>query len=1340
MPKFFPRIVALLLIPCLLADPNLAVVFSKENLSPVCLNSVQKVSNKTAFNEQALEPAAVGATEYIFASVRAQNAAIQHRVSPKSEIPASPPLARDIDSLTDQEMRALLETRRQGKVLATLDAFDELVRQDGLMDSGVNGRARQLLDSSRYLEYLRDISVLAIAEPQVLRSSTVRSLEAIVRYGGLDSGWAAIGGTFERIADKRSDLLESSTLESAESLLQPEWAPREERSVIQRSALRLIAAMAHPDNPFDFSGLFRPMAGTLRNLRNGAALGEAIQRIAENSRTPIPAAIVAVLHQTLFSNDLRDHEIRNLTRALLAIARKNPSVFSAYRFDFQDLWARSKILNETFLLLFEAIAERDLALGVPLAEDLYLSMGHKIREIAEEDPGSIQPGTVRSLETVIAHGNLTPDSMEQISLALGAIAGTRSDLLSSSTFEAALSLLSYRKTETDLLLGRIHQGALRVIAAFIKTRKGENFSGLLVQISPLLTELDTTEAASDAITTILSNRYAPVTDSLLTALEEAFYPDFRTPNENKALTKTIELIAQKEASRLSPEIRSNLETVLRDEKEFQETYFSATLALWAMNQAVASPAGSLSSRIAQLPKPVMVAHSWPHDWIYSNEHFLQATQGYAPVAQFSVALATHRLLQQYRPDLSDPHDSLVGRTVDFIISKRAALSGRLVFGPGVHVINIFHTEMGPDRDGVETYQRSKGVASIQSFTGSKDKKAALWAISTSPGPLVIYFDGHGGANHFWLDEGKPGHEYSDEMQRDDAISYVEQAKALESRLVALDEVTILYDQCFSSNLAENLKDKLAELQAPSQPTIDASNNYDARSYYTKGEPNSSVFFKALQKADPGSEVRFDQLLRAEEFGFTHQDSTVFVPVNEEEIQHLFGVEAYQRARIRLSKRQADASKKSLFTAMGQPDISLSGEALEAQPPRRSGMIQVQVGLLWYLTELAMGRTPAQARRLWWAKLAPEWGWVVVIIHFLMPRVPLHGMALLGGMFVAHIPRMWKALIADAQAPPTPGRLARGMIVPTLIYGAYMMVAKTHPDSWPYLAAAVAFQYLIDGTVLWIQRRRERTAAPGLDVAGTFLKAAVIGTALGVGIAKLSEMPEHIKRAVISTIGDTGLLMQYTITVLLAALVLVLVGQFFALFDFGRFSNKRRSISWLRGTGVVLLSLAALLATVDLSDPVRFNVWQFLYGRTAEGQLANGKIRNITELVSRGETIDLSDTWKLRVQLTPQEPEEGVTLYLDKNPDLMFGADPLKPRGMPIMLRRTDAKELLYESESLNELDLHNVKISVTGPDGFPLIAQKIEAIPSLKPSGYLWPGRGRHPGPWRDKKWTSQAA
>src|SRR5689334_12320321 len=72
MPKKFLRIVTLVLVPCLLADPALA---GHERLLPT-----SPISPMAVFGQEALVAMAAGATRYIFSPIRATNASVQRSV------------------------------------------------------------------------------------------------------------------------------------------------------------------------------------------------------------------------------------------------------------------------------------------------------------------------------------------------------------------------------------------------------------------------------------------------------------------------------------------------------------------------------------------------------------------------------------------------------------------------------------------------------------------------------------------------------------------------------------------------------------------------------------------------------------------------------------------------------------------------------------------------------------------------------------------------------------------------------------------------------------------------------------------------------------------------------------------------------------------------------------------------------------------------------------------------------------------------------------------------------------------------------------------------------------
>jgi len=71
---------------------------------------------------------------------------------------------------------------------------------------------------------------------------------------------------------------------------------------------------------------------------------------------------------------------------------------------------------------------------------------------------------------------------------------------------------------------------------------------------------------------------------------------------------------------------------------------------------------------------------------------------------------------------------------------------------------------------------------IKTISGDRKRRKRHESHSGKYGQNRLYsFNGHGGKNHVWLDHGTVGEEYSDQMKRADAISYMEMGDALLAR-------------------------------------------------------------------------------------------------------------------------------------------------------------------------------------------------------------------------------------------------------------------------------------------------------------------------------------------------------------------------------------------------------------------------------------------------------------------------------------------------------------------------------------------------------------------------------
>jgi hypothetical protein len=312
-----------------------------------------------------------------------------------------------------------------------------------------------------------------------------------------------------------------------------------------------------------------------------------------------------------------------------------------------------------------------------------------------------------------------------------------------------------------------------------------------------------------------------------------------------------------------------------------------------------------------LPKRIL-QHGLPQHQIYFNPYFKENTQDLSEEERYSISLSAYRLLKRYNLEFSDIN---IVEAVRLIMKKRNEVSFQSVFSNDRRVINIAHSEERFGLNEMASLAQQAGVAAsnISSHKGRENKQSALEDIGESKGPLTIFFLGHGGKNHLWLDSGQIGSEDSDELRNPLAISYQE----LGDRLIQRGkphEVTILINACYSYNFGVNLLSYLAERGITDLPVVVACSNFDKIGY-------GNLLLEGLQSS-LGEERRtltMRDVFRAEEHAFEYQDSAIFVPIEPNTTQEHF-------TQILTSQPQLEGGIDSSRDALPHASLELTGPA------------------------------------------------------------------------------------------------------------------------------------------------------------------------------------------------------------------------------------------------------------------------------------------------------------------------------------------------------------------------------------------------------------------------------
>ena len=328
---------------------------------------------------------------------------------------------------------------------------------------------------------------------------------------------------------------------------------------------------------------------------------------------------------------------------------------------------------------------------------------------------------------------------------------------------------------------------------------------------------------------------------------------------------------------------------------------------------------ALEETISPQRANVILLHGLPCWRVYYNSHFLDLAKKkrMSDVDRYSLALAAHRLLAQHKLDTRN--DANIAGAVDFIYAEREnpALKQTSLFSEGRQIINILHSQGYFEVGKTEEMELNSGANQAlihPAYKGIKKKKAVLQDIQRTKGALTIFFNGHGGVNHLWLDEGEQEAAYSQKMDNPSGISYMELADCLLQR-GDLSRVIIINDSCFSYNFNLNLINELQRRGAKELPVVVSTANFDLPSKLDVFQKAFAAMLKRIQ----GSPSLHDLLL-VEEEGFDVQDLTIVAPVNQARLQQFLA----EAVRAPLSEAGAENPLME--------NVSLSPAAFELSSP------------------------------------------------------------------------------------------------------------------------------------------------------------------------------------------------------------------------------------------------------------------------------------------------------------------------------------------------------------------------------------------------------------------------
>ncbi len=273
--------------------------------------------------------------------------------------------------------------------------------------------------------------------------------------------------------------------------------------------------------------------------------------------------------------------------------------------------------------------------------------------------------------------------------------------------------------------------------------------------------------------------------------------------------------------------------------------------------------------------------------IYADPTFQEQTKDMDFANQYSVAMTTDRLV---RRSGKEQNAATRGEALTEIMKQRDAFENYHILDEETYYIPITHEEDQFQNDDMIQIARESGVTNIanQELKGSTDiektksvKAEFLTYVKESDekGKTTIHFNNHGGPNNQFLSSGQAGSAKSDDLHRQDAISYVELGDSLLER-GNLGEVTIIIDSCYSNDFKNNLYSYLGEKRSTTLPIIITETNRGQVGWSDESKSGSKFGNAIYYVHTPGKPLTGADIFKVESETFTRQDLSVTIPATD----------------------------------------------------------------------------------------------------------------------------------------------------------------------------------------------------------------------------------------------------------------------------------------------------------------------------------------------------------------------------------------------------------------------------------------------------------------------------
>ncbi len=327
-------------------------------------------------------------------------------------------------------------------------------------------------------------------------------------------------------------------------------------------------------------------------------------------------------------------------------------------------------------------------------------------------------------------------------------------------------------------------------------------------------------------------------------------------------------------------------------KEYVEQQLDIPLHYGYFFKMIMENIGSDDLYAALLPRvPDAIAGGLSFDnmkCILDIKEFREITSNMNVVERIIFARTIELVLRRFDKEVNINNVKVI---LPLLYKEREKQFNRVLFDSSIKAVVALHDDKKMFKpDEIKTILQKVGNNIINDndiIIGPKGKEAILDKIS-DPKYNLIWFDGHGGPEHFWLTSGEVGFEISDNMHLKEAISYVEIAEALKKRVENggdLSKLVIMMDSCYSSDSVTRTVNKLVEIlrngKVNSLPLFVVVAGHGALGH---GSEFKNVIKESIEE---GNKVKIRDLNRLKAWKL--ENIFVFVPTSDEFWNKLEGV-------------------------------------------------------------------------------------------------------------------------------------------------------------------------------------------------------------------------------------------------------------------------------------------------------------------------------------------------------------------------------------------------------------------------------------------------------------------